>query len=118
MSENDDVYKISEILKSLERIGKEPGRVNAVETEHLSDLSKIKFLINLSPQKIEQTYKAFHITKDLDIGELSNLFMKMFNFYKEKDLALIISHYFKMIAMTISGNNFEAFIILNIKIMR
>jgi len=111
ISEQDDIYKISEALKSLERIGKEPGRVNAVEVSSLSDYSKIKFLINLSPQK-SQPYRGFHITKDLDEGILSNIFQRLFNLSleKERDLALIISHYFKIVAMTMSDENFNAYI--------
>jgi hypothetical protein len=111
ISEQDGSYKISEALKSLERIGKEPGRVNAVEVSSLSDHSKIKFLINLSPQK-SQPYSGFHITKDLDEGELSNIFQRMFNLThdKERDLALLMSYYFKIVAMTISDENFDAYI--------
>jgi len=110
-SEEDGSYKISETLKSLERIGKEPGRVNAVEISALSDHSKIKFLIHLIPYD-SQSYKCFHITKELDEGELSNVFQKMFDLTheKEKDLALAIAHYFKLVAMAISDENFNAYV--------
>lgn len=111
ISKEDDVYNISESLKSLERIGKEPGRVNAVEIDSLSDHSKIKFLIDLNPQKL-QPYRGFRITKDLDEGKLSNIFQRMFNLShgKEKDLALLMSHYFKIVAMAISDENFNAYV--------
>jgi hypothetical protein len=111
LSEEDDSYKISETLKSLERIGKEPGRVNAVEIGSLSDHSKIKYLINLIPQK-SQPYRGFLITKDLDEGALSNAFQGMFSLSREeeKDLALTIAHYFKQVAMAISDEKFIAYV--------
>lgn len=111
ISEEDGIYNISNTLKSLERIGKEPGRVNAVEIDSLSDYSKIKFLINLEPQK-SSSYRGFHIMKDLDEGNLSNIFQKLFNLSneKEKDLALLMSHYFKIVAAAISDKNFNSYV--------
>lgn len=111
ISENDGSYKISETLKSLERIGKEPGRVNAVEISSLSDHSKIKYLINLIPQN-SQPYRGFSITRELDEGELSNIFQRMFNLVheEEKELALIVAHYFKLTGMTISDEKFTAYV--------
>lgn len=111
ISEKNGDYIISETLKSLERIGKEPGRVNAVEISALSDHSKIRYLINLIPQEV-QPYNGFLITKELDEGELSNIFQRMFNLVREeeRELALIVAHYFKLVAMTISDENFTAYI--------
>ncbi|MGB9856395.1 MAG: hypothetical protein ACPLKS_07670, partial [Caldisericum exile] len=111
ISEEDGSYKISETLKSLERIGKEPGRVNAVEIGSLSDHSKIKYLINLIPQE-SQPYRGFFITKELDEGVVSNVFQRIFNLTREeeKDLALTMAHYFKHIAMAISDENFTAYV--------
>jgi len=111
ISENDGSYKISETLKSLERIGKAPVRVNAVEISALSDHSKIKYLIDLAPQK-SQVYTGFFITKELDEGELSNIFQRKFGLKdgEEKELALMAAHYFKLVAMAISDENFTAYI--------
>lgn len=111
ISEENGSYKINETLNSLERIGKEPGRVNAVEISVLSDHSKIKYLISLTPQEV-QPYRGFLITKDLDEGELSNIFQQMFNLIheEERELALIVAHYFKLVAMTISDETFTAYI--------
>jgi len=114
LSDKDGSYKISETLKSLERIGKEPGRVNAVEIGTLSDHSKIKYLINLIPEEVEPC-RGFLITKELDEGELSNIFQSMFNLdsSEERELALILAHYFKLVAMTISDESFTAYIDMN-----
>jgi len=111
ISEDNGIYKINETLNSLERIGKEPGRVNAVEISALSDHSKIKYLINLTPQEVHP-YRGFLITKELDEGELSNIFQQMFNliYEEERELALIVAHYFKLVAMTISDETFTAYI--------
>jgi len=111
ISEEDGSYKISETLESLERIGKEPGRVNAVEISSISDHSKIKYLIDLIPQR-SQPYQGFLITKQLDEGELSNIFQKMFDLKEndERKLALVVAHYFKLVAMTLSDDEFIAYI--------
>lgn len=53
ISEEDGIYKISETLESLERI----GLVNAVEIRSISDHSKIKYLIDLVPQR-SQPYQG------------------------------------------------------------
>jgi len=114
ISEGNGSYKISETLKSFERIGKKPGRVNAVETSSLSDHSKIKFLINLIPQR-SQLYKGFIVTNDLEEGKLSNIFQKMFDLIhgNRKDLALSIAHYFKLVAMTLSDQTFNTYVDAN-----
>ncbi len=114
ISEKDGSYKIRETLKSLERIGKEPAKVNAVETGPDFDDSKYKFLINLTPQK-SQPYKGFLITKELDEGLLSELLKKMFNLThkNEEDLSLIIAYYFKLVAMVLSDENFTAYVDVN-----
>ena len=113
ISERDEVSKISVNLKSppLERIGKPPARVNAVEINSLSDHSKIKYLVNLIPQE-SKSYRGFIITKELDEGSLSNVLQRMFNLTheEERELALIIAHYFKLVAMTISDETFTAYI--------
>jgi len=111
VSDEDGSYKISETLESLERIGKEPGRVNAVEISSILDHSKIKYLIDLIPQR-SQHYQGFLITKQLDEGELSNIFQKMFDLKEndERKLALVVAHYFKLVAMTLSDDEFIAYI--------
>ena len=111
ISEEDGSYKISETLRLLERIGKDSSRVDAIEIGSDFDDEKYKFLINLIPQK-SQPYNGFLITKELDEGPLSNSLKKMFDITheNEKGLALTIAHYFKLIAMTISDENFTAYI--------
>ena len=108
ISEEDGIYKISETLESLERI----GLVNAVEIRSISDHSKIKYLIDLVPQR-SQPYQGFLIiTKQLDEGELSNIFQKVFDLKEndERKLALVVAHYFKLVAMTLSDDEFIAYI--------
>lgn len=114
ISEEDDSYKIRETLESLERIGKEPARVNAVEVGPDFDDSKYKFIINLIPQK-SQPYRGFLITKELNEGKLSELLKKMFNLVheSEKGLSLTIAHYFKLVAMVLSDEDFTAYVDAN-----
>ena len=113
ISERDETLRIRENLESppLEHIGKPPTRVKAVEINFLSDHSRIKYLVNLIPQESE-SYRGFVITKELDEGSLSNVLQRMFNLTHEgeKELALIIAHYFKLVAMTISDETFTAYI--------
>ncbi len=114
ISKEDGSYKIRETLRSLERIGKEHGRVDAIEIGPDFDDEKYKFLINLIPQK-SQPYNGFLITKELDEGPLSNSLKKMFDITHENEegLALTMAHHFKLIAMTISDENFNAYIDVN-----
>ena len=112
ISEMDGDYKIGQTLDALDRIGKEPGRVSAVDLGFITDQSRIKHLIDLLPRTY-QTYKGFTINKDLVEGELSNILQNVFGLSdndEKRKFALMISHYFKLVAMTISDENFNAYL--------
>lgn len=110
ISEIDGEFEISQTLSELDHIGKPPGRVPAVELP--TDHSKIRHLIDLQPWKV-QAYKGFRIDKDLSEGKLSNIFQQIFDLSdsnQKRELALLISHYFKLVAMTLSDDNFASYL--------
>ena len=110
-----DPYRIKEILESLEPIGKRPSKVPAVQIGVLSDFSKIKNLIDISPHDIDETYEGFIISRNLDEGALANVFKDVFSLYseKEREIALLMAHYFKIVAMTLSDEDYQMYLDIN-----
>jgi len=111
ITEIPDEYELSRILtEELDRIGKPPGQVSAVELP--SDHSKIKDLINIQPQQA-QAFKGFRIGQQLSEGELSKVFQGSFNLQdadEKRRLALLIAHYFKLVSLTISDENYNSYL--------
>jgi len=105
-------YKVAVVLESLEHIGKEPSRVPAVQIEVLNDFSKIKYLVDLKPDNTNDQYEGFIISRDLDEGALANVFKEVFSLHsgKEREIALLLAHYFKIVAMSLSDENYNMYL--------
>lgn len=106
-----DDHELSRLLTSeLDRIGKPPGQVSAVDLP--TDHSKIKFLIDIQPQQT-QPFQGFKIGQKLSEGQLSNVFQGIFKLNEtaeKRELALLIAHYFKLVSATISDDNFTSYL--------
>ena len=101
--------ELIEKLKSLDRIGKNPGVVDAIypPKEH----KKLKWILTLQPNSCED-YDGLKISQNISEGELSDALQRTFNLTSdsEKIVALLLSKHMKSTAGSLSDSNLECFL--------
>ncbi len=106
---DSDIY---EILQPLDRIGKEPVVVKAINLPESH--SKINKILSLYPQKSDKKFQGLKISKELyeNEGMLSEILQKVFdlNTESEKTVSLLLAKYIRYTAISLSDDNFDAYI--------